>query len=288
MQNGNYVINSPDGMWHAETSACRGANIEKLEYRGNNIFIPLEKEEQWKENPFVQGSPLLLPANRTVGGKFAFQGKEYRLRINDEKNNLNLHGLLYHQEFAVVKTEKNSIVLRYENTGEIYPFNFIITAEYTLESSGLKQKFVIKNTGKTDMPYTFALHTTFVEPKYFRVPISLAQEKNASHIPTGRYVPLNRVESGCASGIDPRGIPISGYYKANGNIAVIGNYRYTVSDAFDHFVLYNAGGNSGYLCVEPQAGSVNGLNIKHGCRIIPVGGEDILCTYIEYCERNTL
>ena len=276
-----YSINSPDKLWHAEISACRGANMEKLKYKGKNVLNPLENENRWNENPFAQGSPLLFPANRTAGAKFSFRGDDYLLPVNDKENNLNLHGLLHRQRFSVVKADDNSIILRYENKGEIYPFLFVITAEYTLENSGVKQKFTIYNTGKTDMPYTFALHASFCEPEYFRVPISLVQEKDEKHIPTGRYLPLGIIEAKYAEGVSPRGIPISGYYKACGHTAVIGDFRYTVSDKFDHFVLFNAKGEGGYLCVEPQAGAVNGLNIPGGSRVIPAGGQDILDVFIE-------
>ena len=279
MGNGIYKINSPNGLWHAEISACRGANTEKLRYKNENVFNPLQNEKQWRENPFAQGSPLLLPANRTDGGRFTFEGREYRLYITDKKNSVNLHGLLYRQEFSVMDFCENRITLQYENKGEIYPFSFCITAEYILESDGFKQIFTIKNTGKTAMPYTFALHTSFCELEYLNVPLSLALEQDERHIPTGRYVPLKSNEAKYVSGTDPRGIAISGFYKANGNTAVIGNYRYTVSDLFDHFILYNGGGVGGYICVEPQAGAVNGLNIPGGHKVIPTGEQDVLWTH---------
>ncbi|MBO7520256.1 MAG: aldose 1-epimerase, partial [Clostridia bacterium] len=254
--------------------------MEKLEYKGKSVLNPLQNEKEWRENPFVQGSPLLFPANRTAGARFSFRGREYLLPVTEKDDNLNKHGLLYCQRFWVQKVLENSITLRFENTGEIYPFNFVITAEYTLENGGARQKFTIDNTGTTDMPYTFALHTSFLEPAYFRVPISYVHEKDEKHIPTGRYLPLSGVEAAYAAGIDPRGVPISGYYKANGHTAVIGDWRYTVSDSFDHFILYNAGGKSGYLCIEPQAGAVNGLNTPSGHRIIPLKGREILETFI--------
>lgn len=280
MKEKNISINSCNNRWHAEISACRGANIEKLTYDGENVLNPLQNERQWEENPFVYGSPLLLPANRTAGGKFSFCGANYELAITDEVNNANLHGLLYRREFAVADIKSDRAVLRYDNNGEIYPFAFSLTAEYILTDAGIKEIFTVKNRANTDMPYTFALHTSFCEPDSFRVPISLAQEKDSRHIPTGRYIRLNADEEKYISGCDPRGKAISGYYKSNGDTAIIGKYRYTVSEQFDHFVLYNAGSNSGFLCVEPQAGAVNGLNIPGGSHIIAAGGCDELIVSI--------
>ena len=281
MENEGLGIYSPDKRWYAEISAHRGANVTKLQYQGKDVLVPLESQKQWENDPFVQGSPLLLPANRTAGGKFTYLGREYSLPVNDKKKLANLHGSLYRQTFSVLQTEEDRVVLRYENRGEIYPFPFRITAAYTLENSGFKQEFTLQNRGETGMPYTFALHTTFCGPAYFRVPLDLVEEKDKNHIPTGRYLPLNEKEQQYVSGCSPDKKAISGYYKAGGHIAVIGEYIYTVSEQFDHFVLFNVGGNAGYLCVEPQVGAVNGLNLPQGCRVLPAGETDRLQVSIE-------
>lgn len=136
------------------------------------------------------------------------------------------------------------------------------------------------------MPYTFALHTAFVEPDVFSVPISLRQEKDEHHIPTGRYVSLNSQEKKYVSGSSSKGLAVSGYYKSAGRVSVVGNYRYTVSEQFDHWVLFNAQGKGGCLCVEPQAGAVNGLNTPGGFRVIPAGKEEVLHTKIGLFENS--
>ena len=124
------------------------------------------------------------------------------------------------------------------------------------------------------MPFTFALHTTFAEPDIFSVPISCCQEKDGHHIPTGRFVPLNEQEKRYVSGSCSKNIVISGYYKSNGNTAYIGDFKYTVSDNFDYWILFNGKGESNLLCVEPQCGAVNGLNMEDGS-IILESGKDI-------------
>ena len=118
------------------------------------------------------------------------------------------------------------------------------------------------------MPLTFCLHTTFVEPESFSVPIDACQEKDGHHIPTGRYVPLNEEEKRIVEKSPSKGRVISGYYRACGNMARIGDYKYTVSDNFDHWIFFNGRGESGLLCVEPQCGKVNGLNMEDGHRVL--------------------
>lgn len=265
-----YTISSLDNKWHAEVSACHGANIIKLQFKNQDIFVPFKSEQKYNDNPFIVGSPMLLPANRTYMGKFKFQGKKYELPINDPLKIANLHGFLYSVSFDVVELFSNKIVLCYQNNGNIYPFSFKITVEYLLENEGLYQHYVLANTGDRDMPFTFALHTTFVEPEFFMVPIDSCQQKDKNHIPTGEYVELNKQESLYTTGSRSKGVVISGFYHSNGNTARIGNYKYTVSEEFDHWVLYNGSGNSDFLCIEPQCGAVNGLNIENGFKILSV------------------
>ncbi len=275
-----YTIYSPDKKWRAEISARLGANITKLQYDGKDVLVPLEREEQLKENPYIQGSPILLPANRTFKGEFEFEGKRYILPVNEPQNNAHLHGFVHTMPFNVIETVSDRIVLEYVNNGEIYPFPFKIRTEYILNNDGFHQKYIIKNIGDMNMPFTFALHTSFVEPDVFSVPISCCQEKDKHHIPTGKFVPLNEQEKRYVSGSCSKNIEISGYYKSNGNTASIGDFRYTASDNFDYWILFNGRGESELLCVEPQCGAVNGLNLKDNYKVITPYESEIFSTHI--------
>ena len=263
-----YSINSPNKLWRAEISARFGANVARLQYNGKDVLNPLTHEDQLKISYYIFGSPILLPANRTENGEFIFEGKKYFLPINEQKTNCHLHGLLVKASFNVVESSGNKVVLQYENKGEIYPFSFIFTAEYELSDDGLNKKYTVFNTDNKNMPLTFALHTTFVEPSEFSVPISAAQERDERALPTGKLLPLDNLENSFTSGCNPNGKVISGYYKSCGNTAKIGDFKYIASDNFDYWVLFNNGGTKGYLCVEPQSGSVNGLNMIDGHKVL--------------------
>lgn len=269
-----YEINSPNKLWRAEISARFGANVARLQYNCKDVLNPLLDEEQLKISYYIFGSPILLPANRTENGEFIFEGKKYFLPVNEQKTNCHLHGLLVKASFNLVESSSNKVVLQYENKGEIYPFSFIFTAEYELSDDGLQKKYTVFNTDNKNMPFTFALHTTFVEPSEFSVPIIAAQERNDRALPTGKLIPLNNLENSFVNGCNPNGKIISGYYKSCGNVAKIGDFKYTVSNNFDYWVLFNNGGTHGYLCVEPQSGSVNGLNMRDGHKVILPGSSE--------------
>ena len=169
----------------------------------------------------------------------------------------------------------------YENKGEIYPFPFLLEVDYLIKDGIFRQKYTVTNTGESAMPFTFALHTTFKEPNSFSVPIDFCQEKDGFHIPTGKYVPLKDQEKGYSSGSPSKGLVISGYYRACGHTAHLDGLCYTVSDNFDHWILFNGRGESGLLCVEPQCGKVNGLNIEDGCKILNSGEKTDFWTEIK-------
>lgn len=94
-------------------------------------------EEQLKINPYLQGAPILLPANRTKDGKFSFGGKEYSLPINEPYTGAHLHGLVHLQKFEVLSCKDSEITLRYINDGKIYPFPFELKICYGMKEASI-------------------------------------------------------------------------------------------------------------------------------------------------------
>ena len=269
------------GPWQAGISPEYGGNVVSLRYEGRDVLVPRKAPEQLKVNPYLQGAPILLPANRTKEGRFTFHGREYQLPVNEPYTGAHLHGLVHRQIFRVLRHSKTEITLEYVNRGEVYPFDFTLEVTYRIQDDGFEQHYALTNNGDYPMPLTFALHTTFVEPESFRVDLESCQKKDEYHIPTGEYVRLNDQEIRYVTSSPSKGIVISGYYKASGNTAQIGEYEYTVSENFDHWILFNGKGESGLLCVEPQCGAVDGLNMKEGHKKIAPGDTILFRTEIK-------
>ena len=265
-----YRIESGD--WAATVAPQIAAHVVNLTFRGEDVLVPLTSKEQLEENPYLHGAPILLPANRTRDGKFTFAGKEYHLPINEPSTGCHLHGVIHEKPFEVVSHSGDSITLSYENTGECYPFPFRMTVTFTVSERGFAQHYVIENKAGADFPLTFALHTTFVEPDHFKTPIDRCQERDSERLlPTGRLTELSPLQRQFAEGSASRNVPVIGYYTAKGHTAQVGEYDYIVSDLFDHWVMYNGNGVSGFLCVEPQCGAVDGLNQPDGHFILKAG-----------------
>lgn len=123
------------------------------------------------------------------------------------------------------------------------------------------------------MPYTMAFHTTFAEPAHFCVPIDKCCQMDERYIPTGQLLPLTAQQQAYRDGMEPSGSKISGVYTSCGNTVQLGDFRMSVSEKFDHWVLFNGNGSEGYLCIEPHCGAVNGLNNQNH-RVLQPGTED--------------
>lgn len=255
------------GFWEAECLPRWGMNTMVLRYKGQDILRCPECEDDLHKtdiSPLLYGQPLLFPANRTRDGKFTFAGTEYQLPLNETETMCNQHGQLFVTPFDVLEHTDTKIVGELKNSGYFYPFPFRMTVTDELSESGYKRTLVLENTGKTAMPYTLGFHTAFEEPKRFTVPLKSRNTWDEKWFPTGQTEPDVFPDQ------TPEG-KLSGYYVSAGNTALLNDVVFTVSENFDHWILYNGGGGQGFLCVEPQCGAVNGLNEEGKHRILQPG-----------------
>ena len=259
------------GQWTAKICPSFGMNVCALAHSGKEILRSPENLETLKSSPYLYGIPLLFPANRTKMGEFEFDGKIYHLPVNEPERNNHIHGLMFDAPFTVERKTDSSIYAVYDNTFERYPFPFRMEIADTLSEKGFQRTVSILNTGNETFPYTLAFHTTFNAPKCMRVFVKKRFLCDANYIPTGEFAELNKLEKQYATGINPNGHALSGFYVSGGNEARLDEVVFRVSDLFDEWVVFNAGGDKGFVCIEPQAGQVNGLNTKDGLRIIKAG-----------------
>lgn len=248
------------GNWQAEIAPSIGMNTLSLTYGGRPVLRSPASIEILQQNPCVYGTPLLMPPNRTEAGRFLFDGNSYQLPVNETILGNHLHGLVHRQKFTVVRVQENMLSGIYENQGEIFPFPFRLEVNCILTEEGYAQEFLFTNTGSTDMPLTFGLHTVFSCPGEIRVPIGKRWVVNSRFIPTGELEELTSENECYRTGINPDGKLVRGFYTSCGNEAKIGDFHYRVTPNFDQWVLWNGDGMSGFCAIEPMRGAVNSLN----------------------------
>jgi aldose 1-epimerase len=147
-----------------------------------------------------------------------------------------------------------------ENVNEFVPTIRKVEIEDLLDENGYCRSLTLENTGTKNMPYTIAYHTTFVAPDKFAVALNKFCELGEGYIPTGRKLDLSPEQQTYRDGLILEGKKINGLYTSGGNVARIGDFKMVVSEQFDHWIIFNGNGDEGYLCIEPQCGSTNGLN----------------------------
>jgi aldose 1-epimerase len=230
--------------------------------------------------------PLLLPPNRTAGGRFDFAGRTWQMPVNETSRGNHLHGRFYDAPFGIVSRTARELTCRLDNDGTLFPFPCSLVCQIALTPDGLCHRLTVRNTGAGDLPLTVGYHTNFTKPACFQVPISRRWETDPHFIPTGTLLPLGDREQAIAAGTAAADLPISGFYLAAGRTARIDAFRYTVSEPFDQWILFNGGGGKDYLSIEPQVGPVNSLNRPGSCPILAVGAEQVLVSTISRGESD--
>lgn len=262
------LITLTAGKWEYEARPSFGMNVCALRLSGREILRSPADFETLAASPYLYGIPLLFPANRTKGGAFEFEGKSYCLPINEPARGNHIHGLMFDAPFSVTEQTQSRVKAVYVNKDQRYPFPFRMEIEDALSQTGFTRKLTLTNTGNAPFPYTLAFHTTFCAPERLTVPVKNRFLCDENYIPTGEQIALSDLEKQFEGGISPGGHALSGFYESGGHEAELDNILFRVSDNFDEWVVFNAGGDKGFVCVEPQAGEVNGLNHAGGARTI--------------------
>lgn len=258
-----------NGDWEAEILPGYSMNVISLKCEGEQVLRTAPDDETFAAGHIVYGIAFLLPPDRTVGGKFTFEDVEYSFPINEPKWNNNLHGLMTDADFEIVERGSDFVKGRYINSGERYPFGFICDITVRLDGNGMKETFEFRNNGSGSMPVLFGLHSNFLSRGYVQVPVEKEYIFDRSTFTPGdRAVELTEKGKLVLQGTDPNGKALSNFFASSGNTAIIDKYRYTVSDTFRNWVVWNGGGESGFVSVEPESGPANGLNMDGGYQIV--------------------
>lgn len=160
-----------------------------------------------RHTALYKGSKLFPFANRIKDGTYHFEGKSYRLSINEADNRNAIHGLVHDLPFEIKKCIADDrsalIVLKYVHTSsdpltDAYPFDFALQIEYSWNvASGFTCSSIVQNTGSCSFPFVDGWHPYFqigsdLEGVQLKFPAKHAFLCDARGIPTTRTTAFNK------------------------------------------------------------------------------------------------
>ena len=137
----------------AVTIAPHGGELQSLIHR--------EREYLWQGDARYWGrrAPVLFPiVGKLKDGRYHYHGHEYTLPQ---------HGFARDQDFHLIEHDEHSLTYRLEDSGESgehYPFAFILDLSYTLRGDTLRVGWHVHNPGEQELLFSIGGHPAFNLP----------------------------------------------------------------------------------------------------------------------------
>ena len=181
------------------------AGCQCLSYRAGalDVIAGPASPDAWREHPHRGGIPILFPwPGRIAGARFTFEGREYRMPVNDPLGH-SIHGFACERAFRVIRQGPYFVTsildsADYPDLSSIWPWPFAFEIDYEV-GNGLRLKARITNTGNSVMPFGFGAHPYFhapLNPQGMRDAMMIQLDADArwpldaNMIPTGDTEPL--------------------------------------------------------------------------------------------------
>ncbi len=178
-----------------------GGNVNEIvlskEFKLHSLLDGFLSRAQFEEQRGFKGAKLLPFPNRIKGGQYIFNGRQFQLPVNREKEGNAIHGFLFTRNMPVVDeqtdNQKASVQLNYDYSAEMpgYPFSFKVNLEYSLFSrEGFRCTTTVQNTGKEALPFGDGWHPYFrisrrVNELTLLIPSQWKVDVDKEMIPTG-------------------------------------------------------------------------------------------------------
>ena len=273
------------GPYEADICPAMGANCIRLVRDGLSVLRTPPDMDTFRDQPNVYGMPLLFPPNRIQGGTYTYQGRVYRFPVNEPARGHHIHGFLSSTPFSPagqhIGAEGVSVSFQVsfdERSPYLtFPHSFSVRLYYLLNDDGLHQTLTLKNNSPLDMPSGLGFHTAFHVPfvpdthgEEYRLCAHVEEEiclDPVTIIPTGERRSGSTVGQVLRDGsLIPAGSPLSNHFGGrSGEIKLThlptgAAVRYLPDPAFSFLMLWNGGGQSGFVCPEPQTWQVDAPN----------------------------
>jgi aldose 1-epimerase len=142
-----------------------------------------------------RGQPLLPWPNRLGDGRYAFEGREYQLPIDEVSASNAIHGLTRWLNWHTVDQQPDRLTMALTlHSRPGYPFPLDLRLTYRLADDGLAIHTEAINVGSQSLPFGAGFHpyytvgTPLVDAATLRVPASHTLELDGRGLPTGRLL----------------------------------------------------------------------------------------------------
>lgn len=278
------------GGYRMTLAPWQGGQLIRLQKGELDLLHAPDNEDALALKPTHYGLPVLFPPNRIDAGHFAAAGREYQFPLNEPQRGNSLHGFLHTRPWEVESVQDSveavTVVLRFtaRSMADFYPYYphcFTIRMRYTLSERGLEQEVSVHNEGSETMPVGLGFHSAFAVDAGSTVCLSAGQRVLMSErmLPTG-IRPLNEKEAALrGKGLDVHAWSMDDHYTAEPLIFARGAYHgaviardagrvyYEVDSFYRHWMVWNAGGDQNFICLEPQNWRVNAPNLVSDKRL---------------------
>jgi galactose mutarotase-like enzyme len=136
------------------TIAHHGAELQSLKDSDGREYMSDGNPAYWGGR-----APLLFP----IVGRL----NEDRLRLNDAHYVMLKHGFARKSNFTLIDHTAEAAYFRVSDSAETraqYPFAFELDAHFRLTDATLHMAITVRNTGDTDLPFSFGYHPAFAWP----------------------------------------------------------------------------------------------------------------------------
>ncbi|WEV42749.1 aldose 1-epimerase family protein [Bifidobacterium sp. ESL0682] len=133
-----------------------GAILRKLTYRGKDMIASWDPDNIV---PCTNGELLVPFPNRIEDGVYTFEGKTYKLPIDEHEKHNAIHGYGYRAFWNLESLEEDKVTLTWR-TGNMkgYPFDLLVRAVYSLSDDGLQLTLSAANNDNVNAPWALAIH----------------------------------------------------------------------------------------------------------------------------------
>ena len=136
------------------TIAHHGAELQNLKDGDGNEYLSDGDPAYWSGR-----APLLFP----IVGRL----NEDRLRLGEADYSMLKHGFARKSDFSLIDQSENAVRFRLSDSAETraqYPFAFALDAHFCVEGTTLHMTVTVRNTGDTNLPFSFGYHPAFAWP----------------------------------------------------------------------------------------------------------------------------